>query len=100
MKLQIDNLDGNGAIDYSMAIDGMKPPQVVRKLNVPAELQCSLLADGPEFVAPANGARITLAKTQRTGCVYRVLSEASGIRVPGMGGDGAGLSLQPGGVER
>jgi hypothetical protein len=43
MKLQIDNLDGNGARDYSSAIDGLKPPQVVRKLNQAAELQCSLL---------------------------------------------------------
>jgi hypothetical protein len=63
MKLQIDNLDGNGVLDYSSAIDGLKPPQVVRKLNQAAELQCSLLADTPEFVAPANGARIILAKT-------------------------------------
>src|SRR5450631_647064 len=63
MKLQIDNLDGNGARDYSSAIDGLKPPQVVRKLNQAAELQCSLLADTPQFVVPANGAQIILAKT-------------------------------------
>ncbi len=85
MKLQIDNLDGNGAIDYSMAIDGLKPPQVVRKLNVPAELQCSLLADGPEFVAPANGARITLAKTSGQDVFTGYLSKPPAFEYLGWG---------------
>ena len=63
MKLQIDNLDGHGLRDYTTAIDGSRSPKLMRRLNKPAELQFSLLADGPDFVVPANGARVMLGKT-------------------------------------
>ncbi len=62
MKLMIDNLDGRGPQDYTPAIDGIKAPEVVRKLNQPAELRLSLVATGPEFVVPVNGARVTLGR--------------------------------------
>ena len=45
MKLTIDNLQGQGPQDYTGALDGTKPPRVERKLNQPAELQFSLVAD-------------------------------------------------------
>ena len=61
MKLQIDNNDGLGLVDYTSAIDGSTPPQVVRKLNQPAELRMSLVADVPTFVVSGTGARIILA---------------------------------------
>jgi hypothetical protein len=60
MKLQIDNNDGLGLIDYTAAIDGSTPPQVMRKLNQPAELRMSLVADVPNFVVSGTGARIML----------------------------------------
>jgi hypothetical protein len=60
MKLQIDNNDGLGLVDYTSAIDGSMPPQVVRKLNQPAELRVNLVANGPAFVVPGSGARIIL----------------------------------------
>ncbi|MGH9511906.1 MAG: hypothetical protein ACRD2U_07190 [Terriglobales bacterium] len=63
MNLKIDNLDGVGALDYFPAIDGAQSPLVIRKLNQPAELHVSLLADGPSFVVPAVGARVTIGKT-------------------------------------
>jgi len=63
MKLQIDNLDGHGLRDYTTAIDGSRSPKLMRRLNKPAELQFSLLADGPDFVVPASGARVMLGKT-------------------------------------
>ena len=63
MKLQIDNLDGNGLRDYTSAIDGSRSPQVVRRLNQPTELKFSLVTDKPDFVVPANGARVMLGKT-------------------------------------
>ena len=62
MKLMIDNLDGRGPQDYTPTIDGIKAPAVVRKLNQPAELRLSLVATGPEFVVPVNGARVTLGR--------------------------------------
>jgi hypothetical protein len=61
MKLQIDNNDGLGLVDYTPAIDGSTSPRVIRKLNQPAELQMSLVADGPDFVVSGTGARIIMA---------------------------------------
>ncbi|MFZ0284468.1 MAG: hypothetical protein WAL32_04510, partial [Terriglobales bacterium] len=60
MKLQIDNNDGLGPIDYTSAIDGSIAPLVIRKLNQPAELRLSLVANGPAFLVPAAAARIIL----------------------------------------
>ena len=45
MKLTIDNLQGQGAQDYTGAVDGTKPPKVERKGNQPAELQFSLVGE-------------------------------------------------------
>ncbi len=63
MKLTIDNLQGQGPQDYTGALDGTKLPTVERKLNQPAELQFSLLANSPGFEIPVSGARVTLGKT-------------------------------------
>jgi hypothetical protein len=63
MKLMIDNLQGQGPQDYTTALDPTRPPKIQRKLNQPAELQFSLVANVPGFVVPAVGARVTLGKT-------------------------------------
>lgn len=63
MKLQIDNSDGAGARDYTAAIDAQRLPRVVRRLNQAAELRVSLVANGTDFVVPANAARITLERS-------------------------------------
>ena len=63
MNLQIDNLDGTGLHDYTAAIDVTHLPKLVRKLNQPAELRFSLLANTPDFVVPSDGARVLLGKT-------------------------------------
>ena len=65
MNLTIDNLQGQGPQDYTGALDGTKPPTVERKLNQPAELQFSLLANSPGFEVPVTGARVILSKTNR-----------------------------------
>jgi hypothetical protein len=63
MKLTIDNLQGLGPQDYTAQLDGTKLPKVERKLNQPAELQFSLVANSPGFVVPLVGARVALGKT-------------------------------------
>ncbi|MGA9391501.1 MAG: hypothetical protein WBV69_13760, partial [Candidatus Sulfotelmatobacter sp.] len=63
MKLTIDNLQGQGPQDYSATLDGTKLPKVDRKLNQPAELQFSLVANTPGFVVPTVGARVALGRT-------------------------------------
>jgi hypothetical protein len=62
MKLQIDNLDGQGLQDYTAAIDSASLPQIVRNLNKPSELKVGLVAQGPEFVVPVSGARIVFSR--------------------------------------
>jgi len=62
MKLQIDNLDGGGPLDYTAAVDVSQLPKVLRKLNQAAELRFSLVADSTDFVVPVNGARVTLGR--------------------------------------
>src|SRR5580658_9741071 len=62
MKLTIDNLQGQGPQDYTGALDGTKLPKIERKMNQPAELQFSLLANAPGFVVPVTGARVTLGR--------------------------------------
>jgi hypothetical protein len=63
MKLTIDNLQGQGPQDYTAALDAAKPPKILRKINQPAELRFSLIANVPGFIVPATGARVTLGKT-------------------------------------
>lgn len=63
MKLQIDNFDGRGLQDYTRAIDAAQLPTVVRQKDQPWKLTVSLVSDGPDFVVPVNGARITLGRT-------------------------------------
>jgi hypothetical protein len=62
MNLTIDNLQGQGPLEYTGGLDGTKPPVVGRKLNQMAELQFSLVANLPGFVVPATGARVILAR--------------------------------------
>jgi hypothetical protein len=62
MKLMIDNLLGQGAVDYTAALDGTVAPRVERKINQPASLKCSLLGSAVGFVVPTIGARVVLTK--------------------------------------
>jgi len=62
MNLTIDNLQGLGSANYTGYLDETKLPLVGRKLNQPAELQCSLVANAASFVIPTAGARVTLVK--------------------------------------
>jgi len=62
MKLTIDNLDGRGAWDYSAYVEDGQKPRLVRRLNKPAELRYNLVASVPDFVVPANGARVMLGR--------------------------------------
>lgn len=62
MRITIDNLSGNGAIDYTGSLDGTIAPQSNRKLNMPSEFKCSLLGNATGFVAPVAGARVSVTK--------------------------------------
>lgn len=88
MKLQIDNLDGQGPRDYTAAIDAANPPLVVRKLNKPAELRVSLVANDPSFIVPATGSRITVGRTNGQDVFTGYLSQAPVFEYLGWGATG------------
>ncbi len=62
MNLTIDNLQGQGPQDYAGGLDGTKPLAVERKLNQPAEMQFSLVANLPGLAVPVISARVILTK--------------------------------------
>lgn len=62
MNLTIDNLQGQGPQEYTASIDLTEAPKLQRKLNQPAELRFSLLADSSGFVVPVAGARVVLTR--------------------------------------
>lgn len=57
MKLTIDNLDGNGAIDYSSALSALAPIKIERKLNEPSICTFGLVIAGTSFIAPLRNGR-------------------------------------------
>jgi hypothetical protein len=88
MKLTIDNLQGQGPQDYTGALDGTNLPRVERKLNQPAELQFSLVANSPGFVVPVTGARVTLGKTNGSDVFTGYVTEAPQYEYLGWGEQG------------
>src|ERR1700727_1335868 len=63
MKITIDNLQGQGPVDYTGTLDGTVVPRVERKINQPSKLTCSVVGNSSGFVVPVIGARVVLAKT-------------------------------------
>lgn len=89
MKLTIDNLQGDGPRNYTGAVDGTVAAKIERKLNKPAELRLSLVADSPAFEVPAMGARVTLVKTNGSGVFTGYLTELPQFEYLGWGERGA-----------
>ena len=96
MKLQIDNLDGHGLRDYTSTIDGTRSPHVVRHLNKPAMLTFSLVAEVPDFVVPAFGARVMLGRTNGHDVFSGYVKKTPVFEYLGWG-QRSGLPVQPGG---
>jgi hypothetical protein len=88
MKLTIDNLQGNGPEDYTRALDGTTAPRIERKMNKPAELRFSLVADSPAFVVPVMGARVTLGKTNGSDVFTGYVTQAPQYEYLGWGEQG------------
>jgi hypothetical protein len=86
MNISIDNLAGAGAVDYTAALDLTVAPRVLRKINQPAELQCSLTGAGKAIVS---GARVILTKTNGTFVFTGYLTQAPQCEYLGWGEAGA-----------
>lgn len=89
MKLTIDNLQGQGAVDYTATLDGSVAPRVERKINQPSVLRCSLLGNTPGFVLPGTGARVILLKANGGFVFTGYLTQASQFEYLGFGEQGA-----------
>ena len=89
MKLTIDNLNGQGAADYTSALDGTVAFRVHRNINRPSTFQCSLLASSPELVVPATGARVILAKANANIVFTGYVTQAPQSEYLGFGEQGA-----------
>lgn len=88
MKLTIDNLQGQGAVDYTAALDGTVAPSIVRKINEPAVLRCSLLGAMAGFAVPEIGARVVLTKTSGAFVFTGYLTQAPQCDYLGFGESG------------
>ena len=86
MRLSIDNMLGAGAVDYSSALDLTVAPRVLRKINQPAELRCSLAGAGKAIVA---GARVILTKANGNIVFTGYLTQAPQCEYLGWGEAGA-----------
>ena len=89
MKLTIDNLQGQGPVDYTRALDGTVAPRVERKINAPAKFGFSLLRNSAGFVAPEVGARVVLAKADGDFVFTGYLTQAPLCEYLGCGEQGA-----------
>jgi hypothetical protein len=89
MRITIDNLQGLGPQDYTEALDGTVAPGIVRKINRPAQLQCSLLGGAVGFVIPVAGARVTVAKRDGSFMFTGYLIQAPNFEYLGYGEHGA-----------
>ncbi len=58
MKLTIDNLDGNGPIDYSGALSATQAISIERKLNEPSICSFCLVISGTSLIAPLRNGRV------------------------------------------
>jgi hypothetical protein len=89
MKITIDNLMGQGAVEYTGALDGTVAPRVERRINQPALFTCSLLGQPAGFVLPVSGARITVTKASGEFLFSGYLTQAPQCEYLGWGEQGA-----------
>lgn len=94
MTLTLDNFDGAGARDYTSALDAESVVAIERRLNVPSELRAALIADAPEFVVPASGARVIVARDDGTKLFTGYLTEAPAFEYLGWGERGPAYRYQ------
>lgn len=66
MKVTIDNLDGVGAVDYSVALCADKPLKITRTLNAPSLCSGMLDVDDTALTVPARRGRVVVTAVNGT----------------------------------
>jgi hypothetical protein len=85
MLLTLDNFDGFGARDYTSALDAGSVVELERRLNQPSQLRATLIADTPQFVVPASGARVIVSRADGSKLFTGYLNEAPAYEYLGWG---------------
>jgi hypothetical protein len=92
VKVTIDNLDGNGTLDYTHALSGAEPLTIERKLNQPS--RCTLRLAPGGLATPASGARVVVNADNGT-ILFTGYAIAAPARVyAGMGTTGPAYVLE------
>jgi hypothetical protein len=89
MKITVDNLLGQGAVDYTADLDMAVPPKIERKINVPSVMTLTLVPTAAGFVAPLLGARVIVVKTNGNILFTGYLTQAPELEQLGWGEQGA-----------
>jgi hypothetical protein len=89
MTLIIDNLQGQGAVDYTAWLDGNVVSRIERKLNQPSQMQFALGATAAGFVTPVIGARVALMRANGSFVFTGYLTQAPQAVYVGWGEQGA-----------
>jgi len=85
MLLTLDNFDSAGARDYTSALDADSFVEIERRLNQPSELRATLIADSSQFIVPAAGARVIVARADGSKLFTGYLAEAPAFEYLGWG---------------
>ncbi|HTS37798.1 MAG TPA: hypothetical protein VMH04_19140 [Candidatus Solibacter sp.] len=88
MNITIDNLQGQGPLDFTSALDATIAPRVERKLNLPASFRCGLLAGASGFVVPVVGARVVVTRADGSLVFTGYLTGAPDLEYLGVGETG------------
>jgi hypothetical protein len=94
MLLTLDNFDGLGARDYTSALDADSFVEIERRLNQPSDLRAALIADTPQFIVPASGARVIASRSDGSKLFTGYLSEAPAFEYLGWGERGPAYRYQ------
>ncbi len=89
MKLTIDNLDGNGAIDYSGALSATQPIRIERRLNEPSICIFGLVISGTNFIAPLRNGRVIVTDNTEVVLFTGYLATEPARELAGAGTTGA-----------
>ncbi len=92
MKITIDNLDGNGAVDYTASLSGATSLTIERKLNQPSS--CIFSVAGASATVPTSGARVVVTADNDVILFTGYVIAAPARLYAGMGTTGPAYVLQ------
>jgi hypothetical protein len=93
LKLTIDNLDGNGAIDYSAVLSAKQPITVARKLNAPSLCSFGLVIAGAAPETPLRNGRVIVTDSNGVVLFTGYVASEPARELAGAGTAGAVHSL-------